>query len=400
MTASRSSLRPLLALMGLLGSAALLTLPACGPSASIQEIDGVVHVMNPPEPLRPDMTVTMEQVLQIGQEEGTEMEMLPDVASLDADDDHLYLLVRQDDHVRVFDHSGDFVRTIGSHGQGPGELNIAVTAGLGPGGDLWVANMGAQSMSVFTPGGEFVQNIRFRGMPPMLVRTTDEGFMGLHVEQRQSPEDPMMVHTEYHLRRFNTEGDTLGTLFTSELDLDLRDMQLGGTQDKVPVYCVDPEGRIWQTRGRTDAYQVNVYSRQGQLERVVEKEFEGFPKTEQEIQDEKEMMERLIQRQLQGQQLPPGMSMDYEPPTHRPATGMPYADPRGYIWVQTYRQGSAEMNTFDIFDMQGKYLQQVVIEGREIPAWLTFKGDMMFVAESSPDAMPAVYGYRVTYGGQ
>jgi len=396
----RGNLRPLAAMAALIAATALLTLSACGPSPQIQEIDGVIHVMNPAEPLRPDMQVTMEQVLLIGREEGEEMEMLPDVASLDADEQYLYLLVRQDDQVRVYDHEGGFVRTIGKHGQGPGELNVAATAALGPGGNLWVANMMAQAMSVFTPQGEFVENIRFSGIPPMLVRVTQEGFMGLHLEQRQSPSDPMMVQTKYHLRRFDTRGDTLGTVFTSELEMDLRDMQLGSTQEKVPVYCVDGEGQIWQTRARTDAYEINVYSPEGELVRVVEKEFEGIPKSEGEIQEEKEFVERIIQQQLQGQQLPPGMSLDYEPPTHRPATGMPYFDPRGYVWVQTYLPGSSDPNVFDIFDTEGTYLTQVVIEGREIPSWLTFRGEIMYVAESSPEQLPAVYGYRVRYAGQ
>jgi len=370
---------------------------ACGGSkATMLEVDGVLHVMNPAEPLRPNWDIEINEFLRIGQDEGEDEYILPGITGFVADEGgRTYLLMQQDDDIRVFNADGTFSHRIGRQGQGPGELFRAASINFGPDGNVWVANAGLAKLTIFDRNGLYLRDIRFAAIPPVLIQTTSDGFMGLYITPRQIVPNEVFEIT-YQLRRFSAEGDTLNTLFSTSVQMEVTDLQLGGMQDQIPFYTIDDQNRVWQTRARTDVFEVNVWNPGGSLERVVEKEFEPIRKTEQEIEEERETVMRLISAQSGGQ-IPDGVNISYEPEPYRPATGFPYFDPRGYIWVQVTKEGSHNSNGFDIFNLEGEYQRRVELPGVNNPLWLSFNGDILFVQESDPMATPQIIGFTVTF---
>jgi len=372
-------------------------LAACGgPKASMQEIDGVLHAINPAEPTRPNMTVELVEELRYGQDEGEDEYIFPGITGFVADEEGMvYILMRQDDDVRVFGPDGTYSHTIGRQGQGPGEIQGAAGINIGPDGNIWVVSMLTFRVVIFQKDGLFLKNIQFPLLPPFLIQPTTDGFMGLYFHI-QVDEENEMANITFKLQRFNSEGDTLNTLFTSDFAMNVMNMQLGGIQDKFPFYAQDDQGRVWQALAVTDAYEMNVWNPDGSLDRVVEKEFNKIEKTEEEIAEEQEMVRRILQAQLGGEELPEGMTIDYEPDRYRPATGMLYFDPHGYIWVQAGRENTQDMNTFDIFDLRGRYLRRVIFEGLGSPAYLTFVGDKLYLTDADLEASPQVIRYSLT----
>ncbi len=377
----------------LLASTAMLA--ACGgPKARMQEIDGVLHVMNPAEPMKPKMTINIQEELRIGQDEGEDEYIFPGLAGLTVDEDgRVFVLVAQDDAVRVFNADGSYSHTIGRQGQGPGELMAAQTINRGPDGNIWVASMGTRRLTIFQPDGLYLRDITFPVMPPVLVQTTADGFMGIYVSPRPT-ENEMVVNITYSLRRFTAEGDTLNTLFENTIQMDLTDLQLGGMGEQVPLYTQDDQGRVWQTRARTDIFEVNVYNPEGSLDRVVEKEHARIEKSEEEIEEEREMVQRLLAAQMGD--VPEEINISYEPEKYRAATVLPYYDPRGYIWVQTSRVGTHDTNAFLLFDLRGQFLQQTLIPDVSAPMFLTFMGDKLYLTNQDPFVTPQVIVYKVT----
>jgi hypothetical protein len=128
---------------------------------------------------------------------------------------------------------------------------------------------------------------------------------------------------------------------------------------------------------------------------VVEKDVAPIPKSEQEIEEERETVMRLIAAQFGGE-IPPGLNLDYDPPTHRAFLGLPYYDPAGYIWAQVSREGTHNTNTFDLFDMRGQFLKRVQFEGLNVPAFLTFVDDRLYCVELDPMEIPHVIVFRLT----
>ncbi len=379
--------------LALLFTATLIT--ACGgQKARMQEVDGVLHVMNPVDPMNPDMVIDIQEEFRIGRDEGEDEYIFPGIAGLTVDDDgRVFVLVAQDDAIRVFNPDGTYSHSIGRKGQGPGELMVAQTINRGPDGNIWVASMGTQRITIFDPEGTYLRDITFPRLPPVFVQTTENGFMGLYITPQPS-EDPMVMSISYALRRFTTEGDTLNTLFDNTTQMDLTDLQLGGMQDQIPFYTQDDQGRVWQTRARTDVFEVNVYNPEGSLDRVVEKEHVKIEKSEEEIQEERELVQRAMAAQMG--EVPEEMNISYEPERYRVATGFPHFDPRGYVWIQTSRQGTMDTNEFLLFDMRGQYVQKALIPDIMSPLFLTFVGDKLYLIDQNPDVAPQVIVYTVT----
>jgi len=380
-----------LALMLLL----VLTTACQGSRISMKEIDGVLHVTNPDETLRPNMRIEFEELFRIGGDETVGDEYIFSyIGGIATDQNHsTYVQIMGEDIVRAFDGEGRFIRTIGRQGQGPGELSYAQGIGFGPDGNLWVPSRGSVRIVIFTPEGEFVKNIPFGVMPPLNIQTTSDGFMGLHQETRYLGDG--MIEMDFLLRRFDAGGDTLNTLSKSTFEIDLLDMQMGKFVEYAPLFTQDHEGRIWQCRPRSDIYRLNVWNPDGTLSMVVEKDTPLMPKSEQEIEEEREIVLRIIEQQAGGL-MPPDLNFDYQPDPNRSFLGYPYCDPEGYIWAQVGLEDSFAGNAFDLYDERGRFLQRIVIEGVNVPAYLQFVDDRLYLAETDPEEIPQVIAFRLS----
>jgi len=113
---------------------------ACGDkkseTADIKVVEGVTYIHNPATPLHPQKTVSFEAELSIGDEEATEAAMLSQPADIAVDsDENIYVADWGDQNIKVFDRDGNYLRTIGAKGSGPGEFQSVGTMKL-----LWIFN--------------------------------------------------------------------------------------------------------------------------------------------------------------------------------------------------------------------------------------------------------------------
>jgi len=368
----------------------------CGSSnVTMEEIDGVLHVTNPDEPLRPNIRIVFEELFRIGDDEQAGDEyLLSYIGGIATGTDHrTYVQLIGEDIIKAYDAEGHYLRTIGRPGQGPGELSFAQGISFGPDGNLWVPSRTSIRIVIFTPEGEFVKNIPFGVMPPMNILTTADGFMGLHTETRYL--GGTTLEMDFLLRRFDASGDTLNTLSKSTVEIDYLDMQMGKFVEFAPLFTQDHEGRVWQCRARSDVYRLNVWNTDGTLSMVVEKDVPVMRKTEEEIEEEREIVLGIME-QMVGGQMPEGTDFDYQPDSNRAFLGYPYCDPEGLVWVQVGLPNSFDGNQFDLYDERGRFLQRIVIEGVKIPAYLQFVDDRLYVAETDPEGVPQIIAYRIT----
>ena len=106
---------------------------------SIQDIDGISVVKNPKKPIYSEKIIVFEENLSIGKSEGPEEYIFTHILSFAADKDgNIFILDMRPFRVKVYDSEGNYLRSIGREGQGPGEFqipgNIQITreiAGLG-----------------------------------------------------------------------------------------------------------------------------------------------------------------------------------------------------------------------------------------------------------------------------
>jgi hypothetical protein len=137
---------------------ALLVIAGCakkgdvsGWKATVEVVNGVKTVGNPETPRYGEFAFDLVEDLVIG-EEKDERYFLPGWVMIDVDEaGTIYACDSGNRRVQVFDKSGDFVRTLGRQGQGPGEYSFPSAIILDDAGDAYI-NTG-RSLVVFGETG-------------------------------------------------------------------------------------------------------------------------------------------------------------------------------------------------------------------------------------------------------
>ena len=152
-----------LALSGLIGLATLV-----GSAASLRAADPAdppLRVETAPEEKG---EYTFDVTLRIGGPDAPdEAQFYERVAQTLAEADgagNIYILDDGNHRVQIFDAQGNFLRSVGSEGEGPGEFSMPARLSVNKAGQFAVFDMGQQRISVFDASGELLRDQLVNGM--------------------------------------------------------------------------------------------------------------------------------------------------------------------------------------------------------------------------------------------
>lgn len=136
---------------------ALVVLAACGGTDS-PSADTVDAGLDAPDRI---VQVQPEAVYRIGGFDAPDWASFGDVDNVAFDSrGHLFILDGQTNVVTEVDASGEFVRTIGRPGEGPGELSSPFAFTVVPSGGIAVFDLGHRGWVVYDAEGEYVENVQ------------------------------------------------------------------------------------------------------------------------------------------------------------------------------------------------------------------------------------------------
>jgi hypothetical protein len=123
----------------------------------------VAIVKNPKEPIYKTPILELKEELSIGGPEAKGQEVFDRIGEFIVDDaGTFYISDRKEDHIKVFDGTGRYLRTIGRHGQGPGEFEgIAGLSIVRMTGELVVYDVLQMRFSFFKTDGTYIRDLRF-----------------------------------------------------------------------------------------------------------------------------------------------------------------------------------------------------------------------------------------------
>jgi hypothetical protein len=207
------------------------------------------------------------------------------------------------------------------------------------------------------------------------------------------PERPQQTRHDL-LASYNTDGTPSTTYLEREYTWDFTDFTL----DENELYFVYPrrfavggEGQVAAAPHR-DTYAISVYDRDGTLNRVIEREYEPWPRDD----EGRQIVEAIFS----------GVSRQFpfEIATHIADTEpvvmtMQYAED-GDLWVQTsrgaYGNDPGTLVTYDVFDPEGHFVKQVAfpVEGdaRDDALILNRAIDRAVLVKGFTDAMITLQG--------
>lgn len=381
----------------------LLVIGACGSEPQIGSwtgrvdtlASGRVVITNPDTPLwQAGEQWELQERLRLGSSEPDSPEMFGEIADVElGPDGEVYVLDTQALQVRVFNPKGQFLRSLGRRGSGPGELSWPGGMALDTSGTLWVVDFGNRRYVGFDPasGGIVAEKRRdwsFFSIPwpggmdrsnHLIDVGSGSGRMPMatlifRLDSNFTPADSLLEPSteKSHMVNYSTNG--------------LPRMSVPDPFAPRPTWALLPQGGI--VVGNGEHYLLNRIAFNGDTTTTIEVQRRPVPITAAEQDSALKGFQDLVN------QYAADATPDRDPrvPANRPAHGRIFADDQGFIWV-----AHSDSNDWDVIDAAGRYLGSVALP--PLPPWAgtpVRRGNLLAMA-SEIDDLPVVIVYEIIH---
>ena len=358
-------------------------------------VEGVRTIQNPATPVEPPARVEMKELWRIGGDTDNEDEFFGVISKILADGDgNVYLLDSQLHEIKIFSPDGEFVRTIGAEGEGPGEFQFATDMFFTPTGNVGV-------MQAFPP--KIVQ-LSKTGEPAGLyeiAETPDPGFRFLL--NARTAGDYLVIaagasnpgegtFTQSRYLAATTSEKEIVRYYSEDRELNIANMVIDeskwDTFDR--RWDLGPDRRVYAVLEQ-GAYRIHVWKEDGSVDRVIEREYEPLVRTDDE-RDRMLEIYKSFSRQWGG-----GNAKFEINDTHRGIEQFYIRDDNS-LWVLT-SHGSRQnpegtIGTYDVFDPEGRFIKQVTLTGEGDPTedFAFFVGNRVYIVRGFLNAAMASLG--------
>lgn len=358
-------------------------------SGQITQEDGHTVVLNPETPTEGSVAVELEPLWTIG---GYEDDTIFGVISQLVEDaeGNVYLLDSQLSEIQVFSPAGEYLRTIGREGEGPGEFRNASDMYFGPGGHLGILQVFPGKIVQLTPDGEPAGNFP-------LPEVEGGGFQLVFVARGQ-PDRIVIAGAlsgqgtqNVYLRALDPQGERIVQYHEED-----QPMQFGGmkfeeetNRNFVRRWALADDGRIAAALDFED-YEIHLWNPDGSVDRVLRRE--GYEPVER-TDDERDQIQKLFSGFTRWN---PGSTYE-EAPVHMTVQQVAFR-PDGTLWVLpadgAWRTGDGVFASYDVYDREGRYLQRVDLLGDHDPVedGVFFTQDRIYVVTDLLSALQANTG--------
>ncbi|MGD2121787.1 MAG: 6-bladed beta-propeller [Gemmatimonadota bacterium] len=363
-----------------------------GWKGTIRDSAGVVILENPADGLwSGPHGWALEEELRFGGLEDQLPYQFGQVGSIAVDSKgQIYVSDSQAQEVRVFSQDGEFRKTIGRPGSGPGELGLGASVVLlAPGDTVLIPDIRNRRINRFGPDGENLGSAPFRPEDgrPLRYDLTSAGGMSVQIRPPGAPgrSDPDTMDAVVAIEPSGLLGDTLLRIPTGGL------LQGPGITYFTPEPWWDVTDSLTVLFGMNHEYRIGFHDRDGSLRRVVSKPSDPRPISDRDI---RAFFSYLDRAWLDAGVPPSRLSANHQrvsfaenlPVFSRFNTGY-----QGSLWVQPV-QAPGELSDeeielynfledfgsrrWEVFDREGRYMGVVVMPGRFNPR--TFYGNKIY----------------------
>jgi hypothetical protein len=299
----------------------------------------VTIVKNPKDPIHKEPILSLKEDFAIGgaQAKGEYALALPRSLAVDKAGD-LFILDVKESCIRVFDHSGKYLKTIGRKGQGPGEIGGASSMSLPPGSnELAVVDISNRRLAFFSTDGRFIKNVPLRGMVAD-VKTDSQG-------------NAYVAATEFGpgrrtdtLKKMNPDMSRVLAEIVNRPEDESRNNPFSPWE----YWVVDDKDRL--IYGDAKTYEIRYFGPDGKQVRRIIRDYDPLKVSQKDIDE------------FRNRAAPPGLSMaqNFDFSSHHAAYRSFFVDDLGNLFIQTWeRTADNRQDIHDIFDADGRFLGRV-----------------------------------------
>lgn len=384
----------------LLLSAALLAAPAHAADwqGSYLLDSGQMRVVNPESPAHGEVDITLKPLWRIGDDD--EDLLLGVIAELLEDDaGNVYLLDGQLSEVHILDAGGNWLRSIGRAGEGPGEFRNGSAMFWAPGGQIGVIQawpskivllqadgMPGDSLALpasQTGGMQFAS--RAEGQADRVV-ISGSAWTGLGGEQQQQIS---------FLKAIDRRGVELVNFHQT-----VQEARFGGWEfqeerfvDFQRRWAAAADGRVAAALD-FDRYRIHVWNADGTVDRIIERpDHPQVHRTAEERARLQEMFEQFTRWNPRS---------TFKTSENHQAVARIMFRPDGSLWVQPgsdqWRPQAGRFTSFDVYDREGRFTRRVhlVGQGNAVEDGVFLAGERLYVVTDMLNAMLARMGGGAT----
>ena len=331
---------------------------------TIEEVNGVTVIKNPKEPMYKDDAFSLEEELSIGEAERKEEYMFSSIRAVAVNDkEDVYIVDAKENHIKMFDKNGDYLKTIGRTGQGPGEFNQITNIQITPENELMVHDRYTRRLIFFSLEGDYLRTVLLKEIQASIINVNPKGNYLVKTYVFDSP--PLRFATE--LKVYSPDLAFIRTIAKDKFwnaNVPLQPHMALVFLPSDLIIC-----------GSRESYEFKILDSEGKTVRKVSKDYVPI-----EINEEEKKKRRLAQIS--------------ELPRFFPAFQDFSVDEEGRIFVQTFeRYEDEEKFYFDVFNTEGKYIAKVALNA--LPQ--CWKNRKMYTIEEDEDGYQYIKRYKLIW---
>jgi hypothetical protein len=311
--------------------------------------DGVIHVQNPATPIEKPSTLKPTERWRVGGDDESDEVIFGVLSGVTVDDDgNVYLLDSQLNVIHVYSSSGEFMRTIGREGEGPGEFRKPRGIFVTGEGRIAVVQRMPGKIILLTPEGDAAGNHPIPEQDGTMIfsggaRAGDRMVLATESTGRS---DAGSVKVDHGLIGIDAQGNQNASYWKGTESLNFQKPVFDEKQmNPAPSWATGPA--------------VQVFNGDGTPDRVIERDFELRKRSD----TEKEWRSPTIAIVTSSGEI---KNQVIKSETDRTIQGI-YPQPNGDLWVLSSRGAfdvaDDEIGTFDVFDKEGRFCRQITLKG-------------------------------------
>ena len=365
-------------------------------AGKVETVDGVKTVSNPATGFAPAATVKLPELWRVGGDSDAEEDLFGVISDIDIDaSGDVYLLDSQLSEVKVYSKDGEYLRSMGREGEGPGEFRRPSAMFFTDDGKVAVVQMMPGKVVLLskdgTPAGDFplpaapdgglqlVQGADARGGNTVL-------FMG---RQKFDQETKKWSRTSF-LTAVTPAGKQAATYSSKDNVIDMAapvlDDAAWDTFER--RWSIGPDGKVYACNNYDD-YAITVYDKTGKVEKVITREYKQLPRTARE----KDVMTKAMGFYSK---MIPNCKVNITDVAKNIDTI--YVRDDGSLWVLSSSGArnlpKGTMGVFDVYNPDGQFVKTVSVQGpgNPIEDLYVFKKDRFYLVTSFLTAAMSAQG--------
>lgn len=334
----------------------------------IEEVDGIQVVKNPKEPIYKPDVFSFEEDLRIGKE-GDNKYMFSQIRDIAVDgQENIYVADDKEINIKVYDKSGQYLRTIGRQGQGPGEIGRPYGIQVVNDRELMVHDGKNRRVHYFSLEGEFLRDIKFGLLWHSKLYTASNKYYYAIVWLSEPPNSRM------ELMKLDAELNKLETIGIMTMSDPPQPIEL--FRPEITYKIMHNDCLLY---GYPEDYELQIFSPEGKLIKKITRKYDPIPVSDED-------------RQRAEKDFGPDRKLIFK--KYRPAYVEFLTDDQGwiYVWFSGMLEKGQKIN-YDVFDAEGKYLTKIQLPFRP-HIWNKGK---IYTIEEDEEGFHIVKRYKVTW---